>query len=150
MTILGLDIPQAAFAKGAAVAAILIGTVIAARVAGGLLRRWMARTGAVPATSIFVNITRVAVVILGVGFVLSVLGISITPVLTALGVGGLAVALALQDTLSNLFAGLQIVASKQIRPDDYLLLDAGQETMQPLLTVKAGLDQEVVPALMAG
>ena len=39
----------------------------------------------------------------------------------------LAVALALQDTLGNLFAGLQIVASKQIRPGDYLLLDTTQE-----------------------
>ena len=47
--------------------------------------------------------------------------------LTALGVGGLAVALALQDTLGNLFAGLQIVASKQVRPGDYLLLESGQE-----------------------
>ncbi len=40
--------------------------------------------------------------------------------LTALGVGGLAIALALQDTLGNLFAGMQILASKQFRPGDYV------------------------------
>jgi small-conductance mechanosensitive channel len=67
------------------------------------------------------------IVLLGGVFILEAIGVSITPVLTALGVGGLAVALALQDTLGNLFAGLQIVASKQIRPGDYLLLDTGQE-----------------------
>ncbi len=40
--------------------------------------------------------------------------------LTALGVGGLAVALALQDTLGNLFAGIQVLASGKIRPGDYM------------------------------
>ncbi len=127
MTLLGLDISQTTLTKGVAIVAIVIATLVAARVVGSLLRRWMAKTGAVPATSIFVNITRASIIIVGAAFVLSVLGVSITPVLTALGVGGLAVALALQDTLSNLFAGLQIVASRQIRPGDYLLLDTGQE-----------------------
>jgi small-conductance mechanosensitive channel len=47
--------------------------------------------------------------------------------LTALGVGGLAVALALQDTLSNLFAGLQIIGSRQMRTGDYVKLDSGEE-----------------------
>lgn len=127
MTLAGLSIPQTTLTKGAAIVVIVIATAIAVRVIGSLVRRWMSATGAVPVTSIFVNIARVAIVILGAGFVLNVLGISITPVITALGVGGLAVALALQDTLSNLFAGLQLVASKQIRPGDYLLLDTGQE-----------------------
>jgi small-conductance mechanosensitive channel len=127
VTLAGISIPQTTLTKGATIIVIVIATIIAARIVGSVLRRWMAKTGAVPATSIFVNIARVGVVILGAGLALNVLGISITPVITALGVGGLAVALALQDTLSNLFAGLQIVASKQIRPGDYLLLDTGQE-----------------------
>ena len=55
------------------------------------------------------------------------LGLSITPMLTALGVGGLAVALALQDTLANLFAGVYITIAGQIRVGDYLRLDSGQE-----------------------
>lgn len=127
MTILGLDIPAVYLTRGLAIAVIVVATVVAARALGGLVRRSMARAGAIPATSIFVNITRIAIIIIGGVFVLDVLDISITPVITALGVGGLAVALALQDTLSNLFAGLQIVASKQLRPGDYLLLDTGQE-----------------------
>jgi small-conductance mechanosensitive channel len=47
--------------------------------------------------------------------------------LTALGVGSLAVALALQDTLSNFFSGFYIILSKHIRVGDYIRLDAGQE-----------------------
>ena len=55
------------------------------------------------------------------------LGISLAPALTALGVGSLAVALALQDTLSNFFAGLYLLLDKPIRPGDFVRLDAGQE-----------------------
>jgi small-conductance mechanosensitive channel len=51
---------------------------------------------------------------------LGALGIQITPILTALGVGGLAVALALQDTLSNLFAGMHLLADRPIRVGDYV------------------------------
>jgi small-conductance mechanosensitive channel len=64
---------------------------------------------------------------IGVLIMLQSLGISITPIITALGVGGLAVALALQDTLSNLFSGLQILISRQLRPGDYIRLDTGEE-----------------------
>jgi small-conductance mechanosensitive channel len=58
---------------------------------------------------------------------LQTLGISIAPILTALGVGGLAVALALQDTLANLFAGVHLLASKKIRIGDYVKLETGQD-----------------------
>jgi small-conductance mechanosensitive channel len=62
----------------------------------------------------------VVVFAVGVLVLLSALGLQITPVLTALGVGGLAVALALQDTLANLFAGLHLLADKPIRVGDYV------------------------------
>src|SRR5439155_1367051 len=52
--------------------------------------------------------------------ILSVHGMHITPILTALGVGGLAVALALQDSLDNLFAGMHLLADKPIRVGDYV------------------------------
>ncbi|MFN3947612.1 MAG: mechanosensitive ion channel family protein, partial [Aquificaceae bacterium] len=55
------------------------------------------------------------------------IGIAITPILTALGVGGLAVALALRDTLENLFAGFHILASRQIKVGDYVRLSSGEE-----------------------
>jgi small-conductance mechanosensitive channel len=58
---------------------------------------------------------------------LSTLGISITPILTTLGVGGLAVALGLQDTLANLFAGLHITLAGNLRVGDYVRLESGDE-----------------------
>ena len=66
-------------------------------------------------------------VILGLLVLLNLLGISITPILTALGVGGLAVALALQDTLSNLFAGFYVAVARQVRLGDYIRLNTGEE-----------------------
>jgi small-conductance mechanosensitive channel len=55
------------------------------------------------------------------------LGISLAPALTALGVGSLSVALALQDTLSNFFAGVYLLIDKPIRPGDFVRIDGGNE-----------------------
>jgi len=63
---------------------------------------------------------RGSVLLIGALVLLDALGVQITPLLTALGVGGLAVALALQDTLSNLFAGVHLLADKPIRVGDYV------------------------------
>jgi small-conductance mechanosensitive channel len=80
-----------------------------------------------PSTSIVSNIIRIIIYTIGFLFLLQSLGVSITPLLTALGVGGLAVALALQQTLTNLFAGIQIIASGKIKPNDYIKLSSGEE-----------------------
>lgn len=110
------------------VAFILIATIISTKIAVGFVQINSQKiSGAIPSTSIFVNLTKIIVFVLGFLIILQTLGISITPILTALGVGGLAVALALQDTLSNLFSGLHVLISKQIRPGDYIKLDNGEE-----------------------
>ncbi|WP_411104539.1 mechanosensitive ion channel family protein [Streptomyces sp. cmx-4-9] len=107
---------------------ILIATVTAARVVGGLVQSLaQSRTGVAGSATIFVNITRVVVFMMGVLVALETMGVSIAPLLTALGVGGLAVALALQDTLANLFAGVHILASKTVQPGDYIRLSGGEE-----------------------
>jgi small-conductance mechanosensitive channel len=69
------------------------------------------------------------IVILGIGFLLLLrhFDVSITPLLTALGVGGLAVALALQDTLANFFAGVHILVETPIRLGDFIRLSSGEE-----------------------
>jgi len=78
-------------------------------------------------TSLTQNAARIFVFSIGILIILNSLGVSITPILAALGVGGLAVALALQDTLTNLFAGFHISIAKQIRVGDYIKLETGEE-----------------------
>ncbi|MEU6814383.1 mechanosensitive ion channel family protein [Streptomyces sp. NPDC046860] len=107
---------------------IFVVTLSAARVISGLVQSvTQSRSGVAGSATIFVNITRVLVLAIGFLVVLQTLGISIAPLLTALGVGGLAVALALQDTLANLFAGIHILASKTVQPGDYIRLSSGEE-----------------------
>ncbi len=103
-------------------------TIMASRLAGDLIRFYGASTpGALPVTTLSQTLAQLGVVILGVLMLLNGLGISITPILTALGVGGLAVALALQDTLSNLFAGFYVAVARQVRPGDYIRLNTNEE-----------------------
>jgi small-conductance mechanosensitive channel len=83
--------------------------------------------GALPVTTLTQNLAQLAVFILGILLILSAVGARITPILTALGVGGLAVALALQDTLSNLFAGFYVAVAGQMRLGDYIKLNTGEE-----------------------
>lgn len=72
-------------------------------------------------------IARLLVLMLGSLILLDTLHISITPLLASLGVGGLAVGLALQGTLSNLFAGVQVIGTQPIRVGDYIKLESGEE-----------------------
>jgi small-conductance mechanosensitive channel len=80
-----------------------------------------------PLTNLTQNLVKILVIIIGGLMLLNALGISITPLLTTLGIGGLAVALALQDTLSNLFSGFYITVAKNIRVGDFIKLDSGEE-----------------------
>lgn len=110
------------------VAGILVATVFASRLATGFVRLYTRGVeGVVPSTSIFLSLARIATLVLGGLIALQSVGISIAPILTALGVGGLATALALQPTLSNLFSGIQILASRAIKPGDFIRLGTGEE-----------------------
>ncbi|PZX20378.1 small-conductance mechanosensitive channel [Breznakibacter xylanolyticus] len=110
------------------VALVFLVTVFVARVGSKAITLYQSKQeGVAKSTSIFGLVLKGIVYVLGGLVILQSMGISITPLLTALGVGGLAVALALQDTLSNLFAGLQILASKSIQPGDYVQLESADE-----------------------
>lgn len=105
---------------------ILSVTLVASRIGVGLLNFWAEKQGTdLPSTTIFVNLARIVIVSVGILVILQSLGISITPLLTALGVGGLAVSLALKDTLSDFFAGLHILLSQKVKPGDFVELDSG-------------------------
>jgi small-conductance mechanosensitive channel len=84
-------------------------------------------TPGVPVSALMQNVVRGVIVTLGALVVVRSFGYEITPYLTALGVGGLAVALALQDPLSNFFAGVFMSVSGQVRIGDCIRLDSGVE-----------------------
>jgi small-conductance mechanosensitive channel len=108
--------------KALAVLIIFSIVLFLVRLARGLVNLYFDRQTAVP-TSIIRSIASGFIYIIGFLMILDFLGVSITPILTALGVGALAVALALQDTLANLFAGIHILLTKQVRQGDYIRLD---------------------------
>lgn len=107
---------------------IFITTIVISNIVTGFIRLYGKKTKDVlPSASIFANIAKLFILSLGLMIILNSLGISITPIITTLGIGGLAVALAMQDTLSNLFSGFQIILSKQIKTGDYIRLNSGEE-----------------------
>ena len=102
-------------------------THASAKLVVGLLDIWSKQQGGgFPSTTIFTNIVWITVYAIGLLIILDSLNVSIAPMLTALGVGGLAVSLALKDTLSDVFAGLHILLSKKVQPGDFISLDSGE------------------------
>lgn len=72
-------------------------------------------------------LARLLFVILATIIILENLGIHLVALWTTLGVGSVAIALGLQETLSNAFAGLYIMADQPVGTGDYIKLDSGQE-----------------------
>ncbi|MEA5554381.1 mechanosensitive ion channel family protein [Anabaena cylindrica UHCC 0172] len=101
-------------------------TLVLARLTSGFVSLAIRRTEGVP-TSLLSNLAKIAVLILGTLILLQTVGIEITPIITTLGIGGLAVGLALQDTLANLFSGFYLIISQQVRTGDYVKLDDGNQ-----------------------
>ena len=89
--------------------------------------RTAAAGSAAATTSLLTNLVSITIYAAGTIIILGYYGISIAPLITALGVGGMAVALGLQESLANLFAGLHLILSRQVRVGDYILLDSGGE-----------------------
>ncbi|MBL8233780.1 MAG: mechanosensitive ion channel [Bryobacterales bacterium] len=69
----------------------------------------------------------VFVMLLGLTVLFRYFDIAVAPILTALGVGGLAVALALRDTLANFFAGIHILVEAPVSVGEFIRLSSGEE-----------------------
>ncbi|MEJ5166852.1 MAG: mechanosensitive ion channel family protein [Thermoanaerobaculia bacterium] len=103
-------------------------TISIANLLTRILKNYIEETKiSLPTSGLFYGILKFTIYLIGFLIILNLIGISITPMITALGVGGLAVALALQDTLSNLFAGIHILVEKTIKIGDLIRLEGGQE-----------------------
>lgn len=104
-----------------AVVVILAATMVVAQLATHFLRRILnfGEDRNLPSSSIFVNIVRAAVWVMGVCIMLSTcFNVDVSAAVTALGIGGIAVSLGFQDTISNLIGGLQVSLMRIVKPGD--------------------------------
>lgn len=71
--------------------------------------------------TIYINLARVLVWILGIAIMLSVcFNIDVTALVAGLGIGGIAISLGFKDTIANLISGIQITSCKILEPGDYI------------------------------
>jgi small-conductance mechanosensitive channel len=93
-----------------------------------ILEQWMQRTEAQPSLREPLRfVTRAIFGVLAIMIVLDNLGVSLTALWTTLGVGSVAIALALQETLANFFAGFYLQLDRPIRIGDYIKFEGGHE-----------------------
>lgn len=107
---------------------VIIGVWILDRIFSALIKSDFLPAGLTHNSRILILVTtRVLFFSTAVLVVLDTFGISITPILASLGIGSLAVALALQDTLNNFFSGFYLLLDRPISIGDFIKLEDGTE-----------------------
>lgn len=107
---------------------IIAAIIFVDRFLNGLIHFYRDSLEVLQTAGYFIHIfTRVCIFGLGFLILLDTFGVSITPILASLGIGSLAVALALQPTLENLFSGVQIVTDRPFREGHFIKLESGEE-----------------------
>lgn len=102
-------------------------TRVCERTLSGFIRMKFSGSNDMTQSTLLDTILRLAIYASGVLIVLDYFDISIAPIMAAMGVGGMAVAFGVRETLENVFSGLQIIISKQFRVNDYIRLSTGDE-----------------------
>lgn len=99
---------------------LVIITALVTKIATRIIRHILNRDeNPLPSSTIFVNIVRTAIWLLGGSIILdNCFGINANAFVAALGVGGIAISLGFQDTLSNLIGGLQVSFTGLVKPGD--------------------------------
>ncbi|MED9872332.1 MAG: mechanosensitive ion channel [Eggerthellaceae bacterium] len=119
---------------GKIIAAIVILVIVGAvsHVLVKWLRHIMQRdSNPIPQSSIFVNITRGIIWGVGICLVLdSCFNVNMSALIAALGVGGIALSLGFQDTLSNLIGGVQISFMRIVQPGDNIQVGNNKGVVQ--------------------
>ena len=87
----------------------------------------------IPSASIFVNLARVTIWVIGAAMVLQpVFGINPTTLITALGVGGVAISLGLKDTVANIIGGFGLMLGHVIQPGDLVTVQGVTGTVHDI------------------
>lgn len=103
-------------------AVIIICTAIVCAIVTALIKRYLSRGKAkIPSMSIYINIGRICVWAIGISILLATcFDIDVSGLVTALGVGGIAISLGFKDTINNLISGVQVTSCKIMEPGDYV------------------------------
>lgn len=107
--------------RALAIGNILVIALMAIRLVRGVFVHYGGRNAAFRGVAPFLQRVSVStIVVVAALYGVQVFGISLTPFLTAFGIAGIVLGLALQDTLGNLFAGLYLTADRPIGPGQYV------------------------------
>ena len=93
-------------------------------------RRGMTTGSSAGTVGALVVLARVALFIVLLLFALDNLGFQIAPLIAGLGIGGIAIALAVQNILGDLFAALSIVVDKPFAVGDFIVIDTHSGTVE--------------------
>jgi small-conductance mechanosensitive channel len=105
--------------------AILVSTIVG-RIISILISHWIKVSRRYEKTPKLIKIMILLLIyLIALAVILDHFHINVTPLVAALGVGGIAIGLALQGTLSNVFSGFQIISDKIIKVGDFIELDNG-------------------------
>ena len=118
-----------------AVAAVLvIITALVASIVTRLVKRLLSRDGApIPSSSILINVARITIWALGVSFMLSsCFHVDVNALLAAIGIGGVALSLGMQDTVKNFIGGMQITLMRIIKPGDHVVIGGVEGIVQDI------------------
>ena len=126
--------PQSALDNAAGVVGLLLGIMAAASAVSQVFGWYIDSLDGSPSSRMSLRmlpllrrITTAVIYAIGGLLILDLLTININPLVASLGIGGLAVALAIQPTLANLFAGTYVMTEGIIKPGDYIQLEGGTE-----------------------
>jgi small-conductance mechanosensitive channel len=112
-----------------AITVALTGIKVVNLVVDEFLLRKVAKLGSQANSQLFKLVHNFVVVIAYIVLFITILaiwGVQIGPFLAGLGLGGLAVALALQPTLANIFGGIALILDRTIKTGDVVKLDSGE------------------------
>ena len=102
----------------------LISALLIARIVTVLMLGWLkVRRGFQRTPGLLNKAITVIIFVVAIGVILAYFEFDITPLIAGVGLGALAIGLALQSTLSNFFSGVHILSDKPIRVGDFIELD---------------------------
>ena len=118
--------------KWAVAIALVVITAIVSHLVTKLIRRITSIDGVpMPSSSILVNIGRIVVWAIGISIMLSAcFNVDVNGLVAAVGVGGIALSLGLQDTIKNFIGGLQITVMRIVQPGDHIVVGATEGIVQ--------------------